>query len=121
VLTRQQPRRSSAIDSTSRLNFKTPAPGPVVGRHMAKPVRPMYGVLGAPKKVTTPVERRRGVFIESKDTKESAFLTGIEGFGAVGEKWGRILCRQVCTMGFIYTAVVYWWKQSRRRHTPGYE
>jgi hypothetical protein len=92
----------------------SPAPGP-------KPVRPMYGVLGAPKRVTTPMEQRRGVFIEGKDNPRTTFLTGVEGIGAAGEKWARVLCQQVCTMGFIYTAVMYWWKQSKRRHTPGYE
>lgn len=66
------------------------------------------------------MERRRGVVIE-RDDKSSSFLLGIEGLGAAGEKWGRTLCQQVCTMGFIYTAVAYWWKQRRRRHTPGYE
>ena len=84
-------------------------------------MRPMYGVLGAPKRVTTPMEQRRGVFIDGKDNHRTTFITGIEGIGAAGERWARVLCQQVCTMGFIYTAVMYWWKQSKKRHAPGYE
>ena len=63
---------------------------------------------------------RRGVFIPPENNR-SNFLTGIEGLGAVGEQWARIACQQVCTMGFIYTAVVYWWRQRHRHHAPGYE
>ena len=74
----------------------------------------------APSRTATAPEKRRGVVFESEDNS-STFLVGVEGLGAVGERWSRTMCQQVCTMGFIYTAVAYWWKQNQRQHAPGYE
>lgn len=80
----------------------------------------MYGSLGRPSRATTPQDQRRGVFIRSEDNP-SSFMTGIEGVGEATGKWSRTLCQQVCTMGFIYTAVAHWWQMKQRAHTPGYE
>ena len=80
--------------------------------------RPVYGSLGRPARVAK--DERRGVFVPPGDNP-STFMTGIDGVGEATGRWSRVLCQQVCTMAFIYTAVAYWWQQKQRHHTPGYE